>query len=394
MFAYLQLERITDGEIDVNDAVVFDNVLSSDGTAISYNMTTGELAFNEAGFYAINWFVAPQFGLTTDGSNFAILSDGGYALTGSSHVKVSPTVGFAVIEVTTPGKRISLINISDNSLTLSQVVNTKAALVAFGPEGAAPDLPYLNNSVLENLNFNVVNQTAQANLDFYNPATGARTNAVRTIPIASANVTGLVPKETMAAVTSLATRVSALEQSTIRYSVAIPEEPTQPELQALYEAASGNIGEAPDGTRLVDPSTGVAYEWFASSDTWYASTPPAVSLATQLRPGIVQGSPDPAEEPGNPNAVYGKIYVEDDGTMSLLGWDMTQAELANLDNRILTISLTPGPAGPPGPPGPEGPPMPTHRQEWIDNDVNLTVAAAIAFSASNPGVLTWISKEV
>lgn len=147
MFAYLQLERITDGEIDVNDAVVFDNVLSSDGTAISYNMTTGELAFNEAGFYAINWFVAPQFGLTTDGSNFAILSDGGYALTGSSHVKVSPTVGFAVIEVTTPGKRISLINISDNSLTLSQVVNTKAALVAFGPEGAAPDLPYTDHTL-------------------------------------------------------------------------------------------------------------------------------------------------------------------------------------------------------------------------------------------------------
>jgi len=132
MVPYLQLERTTNGVIAADGAVVFNNVLSSSGTEISYNTITGELTFGEAGYYYVDWFVATQFGLTTDGSNFAIVtSENDPALTGSSHVRVSPTIGFAIIEVTTPGKTIQLINTSDNSLTLSAFVNTKAALVVF-----------------------------------------------------------------------------------------------------------------------------------------------------------------------------------------------------------------------------------------------------------------------
>ena len=132
MVSYLQLERTADGVVNVNDPVVFDNVLLSNGSQISYNTTTGEITFNEPGYYYIDWFVAPQFGLTTDGSNFAIVtSDNDPELTGSSHVRVSPTIGFAIIEVTAPGKTAQLINTSDNSLTLSQAVNTKAALAVF-----------------------------------------------------------------------------------------------------------------------------------------------------------------------------------------------------------------------------------------------------------------------
>ena len=133
MVSYLQLERINDDEINTNAPVVFDNVLSSNGTEISYNIATGEITFNIEGYYYVDWFVAPQFGLTTNGSNFAIVtSDNDPHLTGSSHVRVSPTVGFAIINVTTPGKTIMLINTSDNSITLSQVVNAKAALAVFG----------------------------------------------------------------------------------------------------------------------------------------------------------------------------------------------------------------------------------------------------------------------
>ena len=132
MISCLQLERTTDGVVDTNDTLVFDNVLLINGTNISYDAISGEILFNAAGYYYVEWFVAPQFGLTTDGSNFAIVtSESGPGLTGSSHVRVSPTFGFAIIEVTTPGKTAKLINTSDNSLTLSQVVNTKAALAVF-----------------------------------------------------------------------------------------------------------------------------------------------------------------------------------------------------------------------------------------------------------------------
>jgi len=140
MASYLQLERTIGGVIGADAPVVFDNILSISGDAISYDPFTGEIAFSQPGYYYADWFVAPQFGLTTNGSNFAIItSEGGPALTGSSHVRVSPTIGFAVIDVTQPGKTIRLINTSDNSLTLSSAVNVKAALAVFaiaGPDTA------------------------------------------------------------------------------------------------------------------------------------------------------------------------------------------------------------------------------------------------------------------
>ena len=137
MIPYLQLNRTTDGVIDADDTVMFDNVLSSMGNQISYDTITGEITLSEAGYYYFDWFVAPQFGLTSDGSNFAIVtSDNDPPLTGSSHVRVSPTIGFAIIEVTTPDKTIRLINTSDNSITLSQAVNVKAALAAFAIAGS------------------------------------------------------------------------------------------------------------------------------------------------------------------------------------------------------------------------------------------------------------------
>ena len=133
MVPYLQLEKITSGVIDIQGAVVFDNVVSSGGDQIDYNDATGDITFSEAGFYYVDWFVAPQFGLTADGGNFSIVtSDNDPELTGSSHVRVSPTTGFALIGVTAPGKTIRLINTSDSSITLSQAANAKAALAVFG----------------------------------------------------------------------------------------------------------------------------------------------------------------------------------------------------------------------------------------------------------------------
>jgi len=126
------LERVANAVIPTNAAVVFDSVVSVSGDQISYSTATGEISFNAAGYYYIDWFAAPQFGQTTDGSNFALVSSGGApALTGSSHVRVSQTAGFAIVEVTVPGKTVQLINTSDNSLTLSRFVTAKAALAVF-----------------------------------------------------------------------------------------------------------------------------------------------------------------------------------------------------------------------------------------------------------------------
>jgi len=184
----------------------------------------------------------------------------------------------------------------------------------------------LNYTFANNISFPVVNQTTQCNLDTFNPSTKVASTIIREMPIASPTVTGLVPKETMTAVTNLITRVTALEGGAMSYAVTIPDlseeddATVQSILMDLYRTASGNASDpVPEGVLLADPLTGMTFKWFTTSDAWIMVTTPPIGLATQTRAGIVQGTPDPAEDPLDPNAVYGKIYVEDDGTMSLLG---------------------------------------------------------------------------
>ena len=189
--------------------------------------------------------------------------------------------------------------------------------------------PDLNTDIVLDTTFTVVNQTTQGNLTLHNPITGETRTVSRNIPIASAGVTGLMPKEDAASMVSFGQRISALERSTSRYSVTIPTDPTQAQLQTLYETAAdispGTV--AADGTRLVDTDTGVMFEWFSADNLWHVVVTPGAATATNHSLGVVMGSPDPAEDPDNPGAVYGKIYVETDGSGSLIGWDMTQAAI-------------------------------------------------------------------
>lgn len=135
MVSFIELEKILPvGEgtvVPVNGTLVFDAIVSSDGTSISYDSGTGVLTFNDAGYYYIDWYVAPQFGITIDGSNWAIqTSISNLTFTGSSHTKVSVTTGFAIINAVA-GETARLVNVSSGALTLSEVVQSKAALVVY-----------------------------------------------------------------------------------------------------------------------------------------------------------------------------------------------------------------------------------------------------------------------
>jgi len=135
---YLQLERLLPvGEVvivNANAPLVFDTIVSSNGlgTQIDYDTETGIITFNQEGYHYIDWFVAPQSGLTTDGSNWAIqTSISGLNLIGSSHTKVAITTGFAIFN-TQSGETAKLVNVSDGPIHLSQAVKSKAGLVVYG----------------------------------------------------------------------------------------------------------------------------------------------------------------------------------------------------------------------------------------------------------------------
>jgi len=131
--SFVQLERaqLGDGVVPEGGALVFDRVVSSAGTQISYNAAAGTITLNQAGFYYIDWYVAPFFGLTTDGSNWAIQTTlGGLAIVGSSHTKVSVTTGFAILNVGA-GETVQLVNVADGAVSLSPFVLSKAGLIAY-----------------------------------------------------------------------------------------------------------------------------------------------------------------------------------------------------------------------------------------------------------------------
>ena len=131
--SYLELAKIQpNGDvIGTGETLVFDEIVSDEGAQISYDTYTGVITFHEPGFYYIDWFVAPQFGFTTDGSNWAIQTSlSGLSIIGSSHTRVSVTTGFAILNAGAD-ETARLVNVSDNALTLSQAVQCKAALVVY-----------------------------------------------------------------------------------------------------------------------------------------------------------------------------------------------------------------------------------------------------------------------
>ena len=133
--SFIELERLAPyGEallVPQGDTLVFDGVISSEGTEISYSTSTGVITFNAAGFYFIDWFVSPNFGLTKDGSNWAIRTAiGQLEFIGSSHSKVSATTGFAIFNAPA-GETARLVNVASGDVYLSKATIVKAGLIAY-----------------------------------------------------------------------------------------------------------------------------------------------------------------------------------------------------------------------------------------------------------------------
>ena len=130
--SFIELQKETPQIVPENGTLVFDRIVSSDGTSISYNTNTGVITFNAPAYYYIDWFVAPQFGLTTNGSNWAIQTSlVQRSIIGSSHTKVSVTSGFAIFYAAA-GETARLVNVSDGALQLSEAVESKAGLIVYG----------------------------------------------------------------------------------------------------------------------------------------------------------------------------------------------------------------------------------------------------------------------
>ena len=134
----LYVTKSTAGSVPGAANVLFENIIYSFGTAITYSTITGEFTILEPGQYSFDWWVSTQTTLSP-GTAFTLLSSQGDALVGTSPLKNGQVSGIGVIEVLSPPVTVSLRNAGTAPIFYSQLAETAAMRVtqgaAQGPAG-------------------------------------------------------------------------------------------------------------------------------------------------------------------------------------------------------------------------------------------------------------------
>jgi len=129
-FPYMQRQSRVYSFVEPGEAVLFDDALMDNGT-IEYNSLTGAFTLRFCGDYFIKWFIVPEMGLAVDGANFAIAINGVTDIVGSSHERVSSTVGFSVVKVNGEPPVVQLVSVSGDIIELSKFTQVTAGIVLF-----------------------------------------------------------------------------------------------------------------------------------------------------------------------------------------------------------------------------------------------------------------------
>ena len=230
-------------------------------------------------------------------------------------------------EVVTLTELAALVGVSNTKTIQQQIDAIKLLLDAY------VEIENLPDAIGE---FSVTQTSSAISLNSISVCTvdGTTTPAAVTLQTASASQIGLMPASSYAALQQAVADIELLKGATKTYFVDLTgavdqNEPTEQELQDAYEAASGEVGQAPDGVIIRDADTGLSWQWSDTSNKWVSISTPSVGLATQSAPGIVQGS----------NAV-GQIFVETNGTMSLNGFDALVPKITTVAGKALSSNVS------------------------------------------------------
>ena len=129
MSSTLYVTRASAGSVPGAANVLFENIIYSLGTAITYSAITGEFTISEPGQYFFDWWVSTQTTLSSN-TSFTLLSSKGDALAGASPLKNGQVGGIGVIEVLSPPVTVSLRNAGGSPVFYaSQLLETAAMRV-------------------------------------------------------------------------------------------------------------------------------------------------------------------------------------------------------------------------------------------------------------------------
>lgn len=152
---------------------------------------------------------------------------------------------------------------------------------------------------------------------------GTGSTVTTAIPIASASQTGLMNAQTYAGITSLDTRVSALEGKNTTVYVTFPN--SNPDQATITSTFTTKAGRAPvAGDYAVDIAKNLTYGYDGTTWTKVGTdvSVPQFSLGT---PGLIVGSDED-----------GTVFAETDGTGSVKGWDTLTTQVTTIDGEVQT----------------------------------------------------------
>lgn len=148
------------------------------------------------------------------------------------------------------------------------------------------------------------------------------------LPMAAEDRAGIMPSAAYRQLQANTEAIAGMSGKVNVYAVHLATEtPTQQQLTDAYNTASGGAALT-GGAALFDLDYKKGYEYYKNISAWDDMLPVTLNTASQELLGIVQGED-----------VAGKIFVEGDGTMSLVGYDALVAADANLQaNKVDKIA--------------------------------------------------------
>ena len=144
------------------------------------------------------------------------------------------------------------------------------------------------------------------------------------LKLASLLSRGLMSKEDVAALNDLVAKVAAMEGKTSRYIYTDTKSPTANEIDTFVQSL-GHTSPYSGIAVVVDKTYHIWHYYDNDNIGWKDDGSDTVSQATNTSLGIVLGSNQD-----------GKVYVESDGTMSLIGYDSILSDIKSLQDTSTT----------------------------------------------------------
>lgn len=160
------------------------------------------------------------------------------------------------------------------------------------------------------------------------------------LPVATSTQAGVVTASQIAQIAQNRADIETLMGKSTRYAIDVDltgmtDAQVQTALTTAWRTASGTpTGNPAQYTTLVNLWNNHEYTWLTVGSTtqWEDRGISTVSIATTDSLGVVMGTPDPGD-----NSTNGGVYVDENGQMTVIGWDDITSDISNLQSNVSSL---------------------------------------------------------